>query len=323
MTRVPYVISWFALVTTCVTAQTTTLKPLRQLDLATCLSGTASPVTHAFAVTPSGLYFLVSPPADPSQYVVMADLSGRCRQTITLPERVSPHSLTVDSGGQISVLKTRSAQKVEKLILNSTGSITSRVVLAKPAFQIFPAGTEFIGATLNGEVNVYGEGGVTTKNLFSAGSAANGVASMYLTAVSGHLLLLVDGHTGQGQLIDSASGTVRSVDVAPQDVTAARTAYSAADQSKATVITSVASQGDGYVYLCLSGIRLAEGALILKIDQNGSVIQRFRCTLPTRPQYVVSGNPGGYMAPALIKVNAGQLYILDRKGAVAQYTLPL
>jgi hypothetical protein len=81
------------------------------------------------------------------------------------------------------------------------------------------------------------------------------------------------------------------------------------------VITSAASRGDGYAYLSLSGIRLAEGALILKIDQTGAVIQSFRCSLPARP-----GN--GFMTPALINVNGDDLYILDRKGAVAQYNLP-
>jgi hypothetical protein len=277
------------LVTSGLTAQVATLSPIRDFDLSTCLSSSGPPITHAFAVTSSGMYFLISPPGVFSQYIVITDPAGRCRQTIPLPERVSPHFLAAGSDGEMSVLKRHNAQKVERLTLNSTGNITSRVVLSEPASQLVSAGTGFIGASLTADVYLYNQHGQATKQL-SPSVVSDGLDPLYLIAVSEPSFLLVNGKVGSAQLIDSESGLVRPISIAPQETAAARAVYSAADQSKAVVITSAASRGDAYAYLSLSGIRLAEGALILKIDQTGAVIQSFRCSLPARPE-------NGFMTP--------------------------
>jgi len=74
--------------------------------------------------------------------------------------------------------------------------------------------------------------------------------------------------------------------------------------------------------LASTGAELAEGGYVVKVDQTGNVVQRYRCLLPTRKSYAVTGNPEGFMLPSLIRVFGNLLYVADRKGSVAKYVLP-
>jgi hypothetical protein len=189
-----------ALVTSGLTAQVATLSPFRDFDLSTCLSSNGPPITHAFAVTSSGMYFLISSPGVFSQYIVVTDPAGRCRQTIPLPERVSPHFLAAGSDGEMSVLKRHNAQKVESLTLNITGNNTSGVVLSERASELASARTGFIGASLTADVYLFNQHGQATKQL-STGVVSDRLDPLYLIAVSERSFLLVNGKVGSAQSI--------------------------------------------------------------------------------------------------------------------------
>jgi len=45
------------------------------------------------------------------------------------------------------------------------------------------------------------------------------------------------------------------------------------------------------------------------VDQTGNVVQRYRCLLPTRKSYAVTGNPEGFLLPSLIRVFGNLLYV--------------
>jgi hypothetical protein len=136
-------------------AQPVTLALLKDFDVQPCVPDQPEPITHAFAVTAQGLYFLVSPPFLTSgsiQYIVKTDFNGTCTGTIALPEVVSRLWFSVNSDLSFSVLKQRNGMNVERLELDSRGQVISRVHLEKAVDDMTSAGNQWIGVSNTGSV---------------------------------------------------------------------------------------------------------------------------------------------------------------------------
>jgi hypothetical protein len=144
----------------------------------------------------------------------------------------------------------------------------------------------------------------------------------FICKLSDALVFVLHGKTGQAEILNAATGTLQQVRVDEADVASSLANYDPKDRSHADIITSAVGDNKGHVFLCFSGIKYTEGALIVKLDSSGSVVHRYRCSLPTRTKFVVPGNPSGAMTPSLIAILDNQLFILDRKGFVSKYLIP-
>jgi hypothetical protein len=269
-------------------------------------------------VTAKGLYFLVSPPYGSIQYLVKTDGDGVCAGTIVLPERVSPLWFSVDSDTSFSVLSNPNLRKIERLELDNTGWVISRVLLEKPADQMISTGDQWIGVSNGGSVAIYDRQGAIAKTFVPAPQEP--VAQrLVLTPLSDTLFMLIRSQTAQADLIDLADGTARQMLVAPDDFAVAFSHLT--EPKQASVVLSATGDKNGYAFLSLWDYRPAEGGLVVKVDQTGNVVQRYRCVLPTRERYAFAGNPG-FIFPGLIKTFGNRLYVTDRRGTVGKYILP-
>ncbi len=303
-------------------AQPVTLALVKDFDLQPCVPDQPEPITHAFAVTAQGLYFLVSPPFLTSgsiQYIVKTDFNGTCTGTIALPEVVSRLWFSVNSDLSFSVLKQRNGMNVERLELDSRGQVISRVHLEKAVDDMTSAGNQWIGVSNTGSVDAYNREGAVVKTFLPA-PQEHVHQKLLLAPLSDTLVMLIRRRTGKADLFDLAAGTDKEVSIAPDDFAAALSTYT--NPKQAVVVFSATSDKSGYAFLSLSGIKAADGGSIIKVDQTGNVIQHYRCVLPTRRIYADGWNREGFMFPSLIRTFGNQLYISDNHGVVGKYILP-
>jgi len=304
-------------------AQPITLAPVKDFDLQRCVPDQPEPITHAFAVTAQGLYFLVSPPYLTSgsiQYIVKTDFNGTCTGNIALPEVVSRLWFAVNSDLSFSVLKQRNGQNVERLELDGTGQIISRVHLEKAVDDMTSAGNQWIGVSNTGSVDAYNREGAVVKTFLPAWQERVN-QKLLLAPLSDTLVMLIRGRTGQADLFDLAAGTDNQVSVALDDFAAALSTYT--NPKQGSIVFSATSDKSGYAFLSLGGInKAADGGFIVKVDQTGNVVQHYRCVLPTRRVYADGWNREGFMFPSLIRTFGNQLYVADKRGTVGKYILP-
>ncbi len=91
---------------------------------------------------------------------------------------------------------------------------------------------------------------------------------------------------------------------------------------QALMVNDVATLGNGQVLVNMSvGIKLAEGAKVLRLTRSGQLVDTLRLRLPSRSEYKTAHNPEGLMHPVMIETHDGSLFVADRKGVIAQYIL--
>jgi hypothetical protein len=127
---------------------------------------------------------------------VKTDFNGTCTGTIALPEVVSRIWFAVNSDMSFSVLKQRNGMNVERLELDSSGQVISRVHLEKAVDDMTSAGNHWIGVSNTGSVDAYDREGAVVKTFLPAPQERVN-QKLLLAPLSDSLILLIRGRTGK------------------------------------------------------------------------------------------------------------------------------
>lgn len=303
------------------------LEPQTQIDLATRVPEAykQGPITHAFLVRPTGLYFLISPPAaTPPQLLLQLDHMGNSKRMFPINVRVDRTWLDVDEQGNtyfVKRTKSPAGPKDEYLTYAPDGALIRTVSNIRPFDQRKVIDGRVLAISDLGEIEQFDlNTGAATKLVAKTPQNPLPAYPARMARLASGRVALVESRSAIGHFLDPASGSIATTTFDAPEISAARATYAKPDS--AVLITDVAADAANRLYLNLSGIRLAEGAIVLQSDASGRIIRSFRCALPRSPNHVVPGNPLGYMAPGLIGVHGSDLFIVDKKGKVARYTIP-
>jgi hypothetical protein len=250
-------------------------------------------------------------------------LDGNGQKLIVLDTRVERSWLNVDEAGNAFVLRQTRAGGTNNILesllsYDAAGCAKDPVAIAQPNEERLILNGLFFGMSLKGQLYLQNADGAATSLNWQPNHRTP--ASFQLAPISGNRILLLNRQQPTGYIADVETGTTKPVAYSSPEIVDFERRYGSA--STTVLVNDAASDGHGNVYITLSGIRLAKGAVILRLDGDARINQSLRCLLPKSDKYRMAGNPDGYMAPSLIQVAGKTLFILDRKGTVAAYPLP-
>ncbi len=90
---------------------------------------------------------------------------------------------------------------------------------------------------------------------------------------------------------------------------------------RSNVFSDAAEGPDGSLLLRVSHYHLSDGALVIKVGQDGNVLGSERFVLPVSSELKTPDNPEGYQIPVLMDVAGRQLYFVSAAGKVTYYQL--
>lgn len=85
----------------------------------------------------------------------------------------------------------------------------------------------------------------------------------------------------------------------------------------AVIFSSLAGSKGGEVYAKLGSFYVPRGAVVLKMNGDGVLLDTLRCVLPTSEKWKTSGNPDGYLLGAgFVGVTNESVFIAGTAGVV-------
>jgi len=296
-------------------------QPAGWFDVTQSVAATPSPqplVLHQFRASSHGLYFgFASGPHAVNGFVLHTDIAGTKLGVVTIPPELEVHDLDVDPSGRLSALAISAAQP-HLLTYNPSGALESDSPLAQPIQAICQGGGSLRGVML-------GETGATLSNLSDPGqesvrislSQPRRVPILLCTAAGG--AVLVERTGAVVHLVNPQGGVVFNSPQIPEMgwLTSIRAGQLSA-RNVAFSTAAVSPEGD--VFVTLGHFKLAEGAVVLRLDAQGSLVSAFRCLLPQFPGLVESNNPQGFMTVEKMGVAGPWLFLVSGDGKVAFYS---
>lgn len=142
---------------------------------------------------------------------------------------------------------------------------------------------------------------------------------------AGGTLVMVEGASGRVRFLDSTTSNAaqRELELKTPELGALRARNARRpDAAQALLIGSMSIAENDHIFLNLaSGFSASKGAVVLELNRSDSLVRRWICQLPTRPEYISAHNRRGAIISAHIEVANGILYLGDFRGTIAKYKL--
>ncbi|MCC6589277.1 MAG: hypothetical protein IT168_21445 [Bryobacterales bacterium] len=175
----------------------------------------------------------------------------------------------------------------------------------------------------DGTVAAFESQGQSSKPL-CCGSAPEDPHEKYLSIRLGsNRIIVLGGIAGSGRTLSADGNSIEARWTLKHPLLAdAEKAINPAFRSRTLLISGVAPgfTSDYFLANIGSGLRGADGAIVLEADSKGAVTRVFRCELPVFPELKNSNNPAGHMMPTMVwSGSQGQLALISRGGHAVRY----
>lgn len=268
----------------------------------------------------TGFYFLVGyGPQASSTFLLHTDTSGRGEGMIAIPQgRIG--TLAFSPSGELYVSESQSGTNIVH-VYSETGASLKDYPLNDRTLALVHTNAGMMSLGRNGVARALSQTGAT------AAIALNELAYRRggVVQISDHVVVTADTDPGAMRFQDLTTGQTQQKLISAPEVLAARRRY--ADDShvgtaKPLIFNTMASGSGDTVYADVTGLPLADGAAVIRVDSSGKVLENLRFTLPAARDFSTSGNPKGYMVPSMMAVSGKYLCIADTRGFAAIYPLP-
>ena len=273
---------------------------------------------HHFKAGPDGLYFCISSgPNTLNSIILKTGWSGNRQRVFTPPQDQTLMDFDVDGHGDLYVLMNEH-RRSSLLVYGADGRLQSTV----------PIGHFANGLSLaNGKpvVLLPDRSGSQIEVLDPSGPRDIGIAIQAsprpaMTSLPDGRIVLADKAQGTVYLVNVASGTTASF---TSELTSAKFGGGPPSPAQTAInrlaLSSAASSPEGDIYLIAGGYRMAEGAALSRFNSQGTLIEPFRCALPTFEDMKNPDNPQGFMLPNSVGVHGNSLFLVSPQGKVAAY----
>ena len=294
-----------------------TLRPAGTFDINKNLrarSVTNATTVHQFVAKQKHLYFVLSSgPTPESSTLVRTDLSGGIEQIIPLgPDYI--RNIDVDDKLNIFVLSSPPETGTVLAIYNPDGKRVDSQPAPPLSYKVLVVQDKVFILLSDG----------SAKLLRSPGSSVPfrtldmDVGNLRCAVLPNYELATTDGVEADLQIASLDKGTVRIAPLTALEISSVRTDYRQTINNpllKGVTVTGLAADEKGFLYFMLSGFKAGESMKILKADTEGNTKAVLKVRLPPR----LDG--AGLMLPSELVVAAGQVFVLDRSGTVALFSL--
>lgn len=305
-------------------------------------------VVKSLLADSSGLYFEVavgseSGSADlPNSAIVRFGLEGNFREVIARGMEL----VGVDDSGNIFACRARNRQSGlgrEIVLLDPDGVPLQAKRLNERFSQLTTMDGSIIGLTERGELKVFSfldrEGATTHVHRVFKGSL--GIPPL-ISAIGSERVLLVNRIEGSAFTFDLFSGTVQSLLLDGPGFSQARKAVRLLEITDPSspegrdsdseecrpyrrlsfLVQQIAqTDGMGREFVVLGSQRLAHGVLVVGLDEDAKVTERYRFKLPSFRAHRSPANRNGYLPPSMIAATGNHFFIADTLGTVVMYRI--
>jgi hypothetical protein len=328
------------------------LNPIGSFDIKKSLPESSQQgvvMVQEFLANDTGLYFLIAQNQDLSNRFISAssrisilhtDAAGKVQKLMTLPssdaddpKKMIVHGFAVDDVGNCLVLESlvvEGNRKMEFVVYDSAGTLTKKIPAADQDSNVMPVltfcarsrdlfyftGNHFLQYVPGGALNPASGPGVKYDGL--------GILkySLNMSALPGDSLALLDGALCRLYLMNTSSSVFQtiSLDKIPevkQGLDSYEPETKVADPTntnvgRAIVLPRLVTSKQGGIYLAVTGHDIRSGAVIIRIDSSGKLLQSLRCNL--------SGlGETGYLQYAYFAINDTGLMLCSYDGVIAIY----
>jgi len=300
---------------------------------------------RGFVAHDSGLYFLiVAKPGNGQEFMIVhTDLNGRLLKRILMPgerestARRSILEMSVDDNGNCYVLQTikdSSGRRVEFLVYDRSGNARNTLAVSE-IVQTFCLKAESLWyLSDNNELRQMVTSPMPNTRRLEIPQLKN-ISDVFpkIFPLPGNRIAVLDGVSAQLYVIDQVSSDTqvfsllqlpevrRSWESYPTETRGPAAGNGGRVQfARAQIITGLSATPEGDIYLTISGIPFGEGAVVLRIDQQGNLVRSLRCVLPTLETRRSADNPEGYAGSfGLIGTTGSYLFVAGADGDVLSY----
>ena len=274
---------------------------------------------HEFRAGPDGLYFCISPsPNTRNSIILETGWSGNRQNVFVPPQDQEVSDFDVGEHGNLYVLMNGS-RKSSLLLYAPDGRLQSTLPISHFANGL---------SVTNGKpvVLLPDRSGTRLEVLDSSGPRDVSIALIRtspkpaMTSLPDGRIVLADKAQGNVYLVDITSGNTSSFRSTPTSPASGGESSSPMQAIHTLSLTSAASTPEGDIYLIAGSYRMAEGAPLSRFDSHGTLIEPFRCALPTFEDMKSPHNPEGYMLPTSIGVYGNSLFLVSPQGMIAAYS---
>lgn len=279
------------------------------------LQGTDRFRMNDFVVHSNALYFLLSSQSGEAEVLVTTPTGEPMRTVVLPPTSRGVRRLRIDQNGNIAVLIKRGHDPDTVIICDGNdGRVTQTIKAEAPINDLVFVDGKLQALTDSSLIQL------APQPLHIGGSGIH--PPMMMAALPNNRLALVDIVLGHVSIVSAGSalplltpGVLTSPEV--QGVERPKVESS---EGWTAIVSTVASNDTGELYLGITGGKRQEGAPVLVLNQDGVLIHRLRCILPT-----FGGDPShhqSYMYPGRLAAGAKTLYWLSlSEKKVAQYVV--
>ena len=288
-----------------------------------------------------GLYFLIAARGNHQlqNLIVHTDLVGTVRRLVPLPSEqpsdgcTSIMDIAVDPAGNLLVLQSSQSQGQPRrfeLVFNDVSSNPARVAFDRAALSLCLR-DQTVWLLLNDKSlqRLTGQDFRNASPLLVSTLHETADAAPMVRSLPDSIVVL-DRVLAQLHFVDEASGrgSVVSLGQIPEVQEglshylpeARGSATHGNTFSRAMPTNYLATTAKGDIYVNVSGHHVSKGAVILRLNSKGQLVERLLCALPRVEKRVNDKNPSGYMSP-IVSIGAGQgrLFVVGGAGEVVWY----
>lgn len=335
-----------------VSAEPILLNPIGSFDIKKSLPENSQQgvvMVQDFLANDTGLYFLIAHNLDSSDRFISAssrisilhtDAAGKVQKLTTLPtsdaddpKKRIVHGFAVDDVGNCFVLESlvvEGNRKMEFIVYDPTGALTKKIPVADQDSKVIPVltfcarsrdlfyltGNHFLQYVPVGALNPASTPGVKYDGLDILKYSLN------MSVLPGDSLALLDGALCKLYIMNTSSSVFQaiSLDKIPEvkqgldsyEPETKGTDTTNTNVGRAIVLPRLVTCKQGGIYLAVTGHDIRNGAVIIRIDSSGKLLQSLRCNL--------SGlGETGYLQYAHIAINDAGLMLCSHDGVIAIY----
>jgi hypothetical protein len=287
-----------------------------------------------------GLYFLIAARGNqPRNLIVHTDLVGAVRKVVPLPSEqasdrpTSIMDMAVDPAGKFLLLQSAQSQGQPRrfeLVSKDVSSNLAVVAFDRAALSLCVRG-QTVWLLLN-DKSLQKLTGQDLRNAFPllVSTLHETVDAAPMARPLPDSILILDRVLAQLHFVDEASGRRRVVSLSqipevqegllhyPPEMRGR--AAQGNTFARAMPTNYVATTVEGDIYVNVSGHHVSKGAVILRLNSKGQLVERLYCALPRVEKRVNDSNPLGYMSPIVsIGAGHGRVFVIGAAGEVVWY----